>query len=74
MLLAALCQAAFRFLRTEYFRKGTYWHTATLSKFRRECVQVPAFIVKQGKRFVTLSFDKTSLNSHCLQRLLSLEG
>jgi len=74
MLLAALCQAAFRFLRTKYFRKGTSWHTATLSKFRRECVQVPAFVIKQSKRFVTLAFPKTSLNSHCLQRLLSLEG
>lgn len=74
MLLAALCQAAFRFLRTKYFQKGTYWHTATLSKFRRECVQIPAVVIKESKRSMTVAFDEASLNSHCLQRLLSLEG
>ena len=46
-------------------------HTAMLSKFRRECVQISAFVIKEGKRFVTLAFDEVS---HCLQQLLILEG
>jgi len=49
MLLAALCQAVFRFLRTKFFRKGTQWHTATLTKFRRECIQVPAIAIKSTR-------------------------
>lgn len=73
MLLAALCQAAFRFLRTKFFRKGTQWHTATLTKFRRECIQVPAIAIKSTRRHLTLAFDRAALSSSCLTRMLCLE-
>lgn len=67
------CQAAFRFLRTKFFRKSTPWHTATLTKFRRECILEPAIAIKNTKRILTLAFDRVALNSPCLSRMLSLE-
>ena len=73
MLLAALCQAAFRFLRTKFFRKSSPWRTTTLTKFRRECIQVPAIAIKNTKRHLTLAFDRAALSSPCLTRMLCLE-
>lgn len=73
MLLAALCQAAFRYLRSNFFRKGTPWHKSTLTRFRRECVQISAIVIKSGKRALTLAFDTMSMHGTCLPRMLNIE-
>ena len=44
MLLGALCQLAFKILRTCYFRKKSPWHTSTLRRFRETFIRIPAQI------------------------------
>ena len=74
MILGAFCLSAIRLIRSNFFRKGTEWHTVTLQRFREECIQVCAYVVKRTKNSLTLAFSKTDLNNPAFMRLLSIEG
>ena len=74
MILAAFCLFAIRLIRSNFYRKGTEWHTVTLQRFRQECIQVCAYVVKRTKNTLTLAFSQADLNNPAFMRLLSIEG
>lgn len=74
MILGAFCLSAIRLIRSNFYRKGTEWHTVTLQRFRQECIQVCAYVVKRTKNTLTLAFSQADLNNPAFMRLLSIEG
>ena len=47
----------------------TEWHTVTLQRFRQECIQVCAYVVKRTKNTLTLAFSQTDLNNPAFMQL-----